>query len=123
MTVDLDKERRAYELLQWVPFSLPAIFDPALAEQGHYTALQSKRSDAALDAWDKAHPYEPSAELAAFRELERLGIYGPMTFYSPSKAKDGDYTRRLHELKAATEPDRASAASRSNRRARRRRPL
>ena len=56
----LDAERRAYDLLQWVPYSLPTEFDPDLADQGHYTALQRERSDRALDAWDREHPSDSS---------------------------------------------------------------
>jgi hypothetical protein len=118
-----DAERRAFDLLQWVPFSLPVPFDPELAEQGHYTALQKARSDAALDAWDKAHPHETSTELAAFHELERLGIYSQAVFYSPAKAKDGYYTRRLRDHLSTSSAPRASKPAQPGRRARRRRPL
>ena len=94
---DLSKERRAYDLLQWVPYSLPASFDENLASTGYYTKLQRERSDLALDAWDEEHPYVSSPELTAFKELERLGIYSQLHFYSPSEAKDGKYTARLKE--------------------------
>ena len=94
-----DNERRAYELLQWVPYGLPAEFDDELAQAGYYSKIQRQRSDAALDAFDAAHPHQTSDELAAFRELERLRIYSPHTLFSPSKAKDGFYTRRLKELR------------------------
>ena len=94
----IDKELRAYELLQWVPFSLPADCDEELVLLGHYSKTQRARSDAALDAWEAAHPYETSAELAAFRELERLRIYSQQNFFSPSRAKDGYYTRRPEVL-------------------------
>ena len=94
-----EEERRAFELLQWVPFGLPAEFDDELAQAGYYSKIQRQRSDAALNAFDAAHPYETSSELAAFRELERLRIYSPHTLFSPSKAKDGFYTRRLKELR------------------------
>ena len=94
-----DEERRAYELLQWVPYGLPAEFDDGLAQAGYYSKIQRQRSDEALDAFDAAHPYETSPELAAFRELERLRIYSAHTLFSPSKAKDGHYTRRLKELR------------------------
>jgi len=93
-----DKERRAYELLQWVPYGLPAKFDDELAQAGYYSKTQRQRSDEALDAFDAAHPYQTSDELAAFRELERLRIYSKQTLYSPAKAKDGHYTRRLKQL-------------------------
>ena len=53
-----DEERRAYELLQWVPYGLPAEFDDELAQAGYYSKIQRQRSDAALDAFDAAHPYQ-----------------------------------------------------------------
>ncbi len=95
-----DIERRAYELLQWVPYGLHAEFDDELAQAGYYSKMQRQRSNEALDAFDAAHPYRSSEELAAFRELERLRIYSNHTLFSPSKAKDGFYTRRLKELRA-----------------------
>ena len=95
---DLNKERRAYDLLQWVPYSLPAPFDKSLADAGYYTKLQGERSDFALDAWDEEHPYVSGPELTAFKELERLGIYSQSHFYSPTEAKEnGKYTARLKE--------------------------
>ena len=95
--LDLDAQRRAYELLQWVPYSLPTEFNEDLAADGYYTRLQRQRSNAALDAFDKQHPAERSTELEAFHELKRLGIYTNADFFSPSKAKDGYYAKRLKE--------------------------
>ena len=94
---DLDQELRAFELLQWVPFSLPSQFDEELAMQGHYSKLQAERSSAAIDAWDLGHQYERSAELAAFFELKKLKVYTEHVLFSPAKSKDGGYTRRLKE--------------------------
>ena len=54
---DLYQEQRAYDLLQWVPYSLPGFFDDDLAAIGHYTGIQVQKSDAALNAWDKDHPF------------------------------------------------------------------
>ena len=51
---DLDAQRRAYELLQWVPYSLPTEFNEDLAADGYYTKTQKQRSDAALTAFDAA---------------------------------------------------------------------
>ena len=99
MTKD-DIERRAYKLLQWLPYGLRAEFDDELAQAGYYSKMQRQRSNEALDAFDAAHPYQSSDELTAFRELERLRIYSKQTLFSPSKAKDGFYTRRLKELRA-----------------------
>ena len=92
---DLNQEQRAFDLLQWVPYSLPGFFDDDLAVIGHYTEIQTQKSDAALKAWDDDHPFVSSSELTAFKELERLGVYSDSDFYSPSKAKDGAYSEQL----------------------------
>ena len=92
---DLNQEQRAYDLLQWVPYSLPGFFDDDLAVIGFYTEAQAQKSDAALKAWDDDHPFVSSSELTAFKELERLGVYSNSDFYSPSKAKDGAYSEQL----------------------------
>jgi hypothetical protein len=120
---DLDAERRAFALLQWVPYSLPTQFDHELAAEQHYTHLQRQRSEAALNAWDKEHPPERSTELEAFHELERLGIYTKADLFSPTKAKDGYYARRLKEHLSTRKPDRAPTAARPHRRIRAHRPL
>jgi len=120
----LDRERRAWELLQWVPFSLPTEFDEELASQGHYTKLQKQRSDAAFSQWKKDHPSPSSPELAAFRELETRGIYSQEQFFSPHKAKDGYYSSRLKTIDdQARSPKRASRPAAANRRSRYRRGL
>ncbi len=99
----LERERRAYALLQWVPYSVPSEFDEELAAEGHYTRLQFKRSSEALDAWDREHPRAVSEELEAFHQLHKAGVFDQLDFYSPSKAKRGFYTGRLRGLKS--EPD------------------
>lgn len=90
-----DPELRAYELLQWVPYSLPSPYDEELALEGHYTRLQRQRSDQALADFDRENPSQTSPELAAFRELERLGIFTQNDFYLPSKAEHGFYADLL----------------------------
>tara|TARA_R100000315_G_C5206338_1_gene121976 strand:+ start:642 stop:1073 length:432 start_codon:yes stop_codon:yes gene_type:complete len=90
-----DKEEIAFELLQWIPYCLPAEYDDDLAIVGYYSRTQKQRSDQAIDEWDKQHPYESSDELKAFKELERLGVYSPSDFYSPSKAQDCVYSKQL----------------------------
>ena len=92
---DSNQEQRAYDLLQWVPYSLPGFFDDDLAVIGFYTETQAQKSNAALKAWDDDHPFVSSSELTAFKELERLGVYSDSDFYSPSKAKDGAYSEQL----------------------------
>ena len=92
---DLYQEQRAYDLLQWVPYSLSGFFDDDLAVVGLYTDIQAQRSDAALKTWDDNHPFVSSAELTAFKELERLGVYSQSDFYSPSRARNGAYSEQL----------------------------
>ena len=82
----IDKEERAYLLLQWASLAPLAPFDEELAESGFYTSVQGQRSDQALDAWDKENPYEQSSELKAFHELERRGVITQSDFFSPDKA-------------------------------------
>jgi hypothetical protein len=119
-----DPEERAFDLLQWNPYSLPAEYNDESALLGLYSKLQKERSDRALDAWDEQHPYKSSDELAAFRELERLGVYTPADFFSPSKAKNGHYTKRLKQLRADTgKPQGSSGATQQPRPIRRHRPL
>ena len=84
--IDLDKEKRAYEMLRWVPYSFPADFNMELALLGTYLKAQKERSDIALDEFDKQHPYQSSAELDAFRKLEDLGRFSQKDYYSPHKA-------------------------------------
>ena len=86
MEYDLDKEERAYALLQWGSPAPLAPFNEELAVQGFYSNAQRKRSDAALDEWEKSNPYETSSELSAFRELESIGVLTQADFYSPAKA-------------------------------------
>ena len=121
---DLARERRAWQLLQWVPCSLPTEFDEDLALLGYYTTLQKQRSDLALDQWDKAHEKPISPELSAFKELEARGIYTQSTLFSPSKAKDDSYTSRLKQLDPkADSTGRSPKPAAANRRTRRRRGL
>lgn len=51
---ELDRERRAFAQLQWVPYSLPSQFSLELASKGYYSRLQRQRSNQALDDHDKA---------------------------------------------------------------------
>ena len=84
---DFAKEERAYDLLAWgYPVPL-ASYDEELAATGFYSRVQKQRSDAALDAFEEKNPYQTSSELAAFRELETIGVLTQVDFYSPDKAK------------------------------------
>ena len=119
-----DAEERAFDLLQWNPYSLPTEYDDDLALLGYYSKTQAERSNRALDAWDEQHPYKCSDELAAFRELERLGVYTPADLFSPSKAKNGHYTERLKQLRdSSRKPQGSQRAAQQARRIRKHRPL
>jgi|TARA_Y100000289_G_C3874978_1_gene125566 hypothetical protein len=95
--VELVKERRAYDLLQWVAYSLPSDYDLSLALKNHYTKLQKQRSDYAFDEFCADNRYESGPELKAFRTLHDLGIFTPDVYFSPSRAKDGYYTDELRK--------------------------
>lgn len=98
---DFEKEWRAHQMLLWNPYSFPNDFDSEFAASGAYTKAQRYRSGIALDAWDKAHEQTKSSELEAFKALEMIGQLTQSDYYSPTKAKDGYYTRRLREHQAA----------------------
>ena len=55
--VDFDKEKRAYEMLRWIPYSFPEDFNWEKASLGLYSKAQKERSDKALDQWEKENPY------------------------------------------------------------------
>ena len=119
-----DREERSFELLQWIPYSLPAEYSDDLALIGYYSKTQTERSDRALDAWEQEHPSKSSDELTAFRELERLGVYTDKDFFSPHKAKDGHYTRRIKHLRDdSREPQGSPGVIRQARQTRKHRPL
>ena len=69
-------EERAYELLRFQALGPLADFD----ELYPYAETQRIRFDKALDAWDKFHQYQPSAELKAFRTLESMGVFNQSDF-------------------------------------------
>ena len=94
--MNMDSEQCAYELLKWQSLGPLQKFDSSYP----YLKTWKLYSDRALDATDKQDPYESSSELAAFRELERKGVFNQSDFYSPSKAADGYYTKRLKQLSA-----------------------
>ena len=98
-------EQRAYELLKWQSLGPLQKFDSSYP----YLKTWKLYSDRALDATDKQDPYESSSELAAFRELERKGVFNQSDFYSPSKAADGYYTKRLKQLSAGNAESASSA--------------
>ncbi len=91
----MNASERAYDLLKWQTVLEPAPYE----ELTDYHAIWKQRSDQALDDWDKQNPYVVSDELGAFHELERLRIYTQQDYFSPTKAKDGFYTRRLERAR------------------------
>ena len=99
-------------MLMWQEYSLPHEYDTELAAKGYYTKLQKQRSDAALDAFDQANPFESSEELKAFRKLEEMGIYSQADYFSPTKAKDGCYAKELKRFLHGTSNAKGAAASR-----------
>ena len=71
----LEREERAWRLLQWGSAAPLAEFDEALAVQGFYSRAQKERSDQALDLFDQEMREPPGlSELDAFRILEARGF-------------------------------------------------
>ena len=95
----LEAEERAHALLQWGSPAPLAPFDEDLAVEGFYTRIQRERSDKALAAFEEAIDKEnqPLSELDAFKVLEGLGIITRNHFYSPAKAANEFYTKRLKQ--------------------------
>ena len=98
--VSVEKERQAYKMLQSVPYSLPpAEFNWELAARGFYSKMQKKRSDKALDEFEKELQPKISSEMKAFLELEQLGIYNEKDQFNPNKADNDFYTQRLERIR------------------------
>ena len=98
-------DERAYELLKWQSLAPIGEFDPAFP----YFDVWKAASDKALHQFENEHYYETSDERKAFQYLERLGIFNQSDYYSPSKAKENEYTSRLKEHQQRTK-DRARVA-------------
>ena len=108
----LDREERAWRLLQWGSAAPLAEFDEVLAVQGFYTRIQRERSDKALDAFDQELREPPGlSELDAFRILEAKGVFTQADYYSPKKAADGHYRQRLKALRAEDNKSRSGRDS------------
>lgn len=99
-----DRERRSYELLLWVPYSLPSDFDPALAMAATYTQLQDHRSNKALDEFERNLPDNTSPELHAYQILQAIGHLKEHDYYSPARAKQGEYSAILKRITTRTDP-------------------
>ena len=91
-------DERAYELLKWQSLAPIGEFDPAFP----YFDVWKAASDKALHQFENEHYYETSDELKAFQYLERLGVFNQSDYYSPSKAKENEYTSRLKEHQQRT---------------------
>ena len=98
-------DERAYELLKWQSLAPIGEFDPAFP----YFDVWKAASDKALHQFENEHYYETSDERKAFQYLERLGIFNRSDYFSPSKAKENEYTSRLKEHQQRTK-DRAGVA-------------
>lgn len=117
--MDFVKEKRAFEMLQWVPYSLPCDYDLLLAAKGHYTKLQTERSDRAFDECSRQNVDKSISELQAFRTLHELGIFSDDTLFSPHKSKSQYYTTILRNQRLSAgssqvkEPRRANSRHRA----------
>jgi hypothetical protein len=89
-----EAEYRAWEQLQFASLLPVAGFDEELAASGWYSAVYREHSDRGL-AEIEAKEKPPSAELAAFKQLEQMGVYDQTVFYSPAKAQQSHYTNEL----------------------------
>lgn len=108
-----DRERRAYEMLCWVPYSLPSDFDPALAMAGTYTKMQDDRSNKALDEFERNLPDDTSPELHAYLILQAIGHLKEHDYYSPSRVKQGEYSATLKRITTRTDPPVSGSSERT----------
>ena len=83
-------------MLAWASPAGIAPFDEELASKGFYSKIFREHSDRGL-AEIKEKPQ--SSELAAFKQLEQLGVFSQSDFYLPSKASNGFYTAKLAEYR------------------------
>ena len=103
-------EWRAWEQLRFASLLEPAPFDEELAAQGWYSAVYREHSDRGL-AEIEAKEKPPSAELAAFKQLEQMGVYDHTVFYSPAKATQSHYTNELTKTLSGRGPKRNQRSS------------
>ena len=102
------REWNAWQMLQFASLLPAAGFDEELASQGWYSSTYQQHSDRGL-AEIKEKP--PSPELAAFQQLEALGVLTNDDLYLPSKASNGFYTAKLAEYRAGKGPKRNQRSS------------
>ena len=92
-----EAEWSAWSMLAWASPAGIAPFDEELASEGFYSKVFREHSDRGL-AEIEAKEKPPSAELAAFKQLEQMGVYDQSVFYSPAKANQSHYTNELDRL-------------------------
>ena len=92
-----EAEWSAWSMLAWASPAGIAPFDEELASQGFYSKVFREHSDRGL-AEIEAKEKPPSAELAAFKQLEQMGIIDDTVFYSPTKAAQSHYTNELSKF-------------------------
>ena len=105
-----EAEWRAWELLRVASLLPSAPFDEELAASGWYSTVYRQNSDRGL-AEIEAKEKPPSAELAAFKQLEQMGVYDQSVFYSPSKAQQSHYTNELTRTLSGRGPKRNQGGS------------
>ena len=105
-----DAEWRAWEQLRFASLLPSAPFDEELAASGWYSAVYRHHSDRGL-AEIEAKEKPPSSELAAFKQLEQMGVFTNDDLYLPSKASNGFYTAKLAQYRAGKGPKRNQGGS------------
>ena len=105
-----EAEWSAWSMLAWASPAGIAPFDEELASQGFYSKVFREHSDRGL-AEIEAKEKPPSAELAAFKQLEQMGVYDHTVFYSPAKATQSDYTNELTKTLSGRGPKRNQRSS------------
>ena len=100
----LEKEYRAWAMLQWSPGSSDEPFLEEKAQRRFYSQAQAFKSDQAIQQFDELRDLRDQSmtELDCFRELERLGVLSQADFYLPSNADNSVYSKRLKEHRNAT---------------------
>ena len=100
----------AWSMLAWASPAGIAPFDEELASQGFYSKVFREHSDKGL-AEIEAKEKPPSSELAAFKQLEQMGVFTNDDLYLPSKASNGFYTAKLAQYRAGKSPKRNQRGS------------
>ena len=103
----LEREERAWKLLQWGSPAPLAEFDEALAVQGFYSRVQRERSDKALDAFDQELREPPGFPNWMRSEFWKPGGCSPNTTTThqsePQMDSTANASKQLHEPKTTRE--------------------